>query len=310
MTAAPSSQLPWFDATRVHQLVPMKDAIDAVEAALRSGFDPASDPARGVVGTRRGHLLLMPSEVGDVVGVKVASVAPDNPAHGRPRIQAVYVLMDGETLAPVAVLDGTALPSLRTPAVSAVAVRHLAAPDASRLLVIGSGPQAAGHVEAIRQVRQLSDVVVVSRDRDKARRFADAVSATGLPARLGAGGDAPHADIVVCATTSASPVMPSAAVSDRTCVVAMGSHEPDRRELDDELMARSTVVVEDRDTAMREAGDVVLALGRGLDATDLLPLADLVRGAAVDVNRPRVFKSVGMAWQDLVVAAEVVRRAG
>lgn len=310
MTPGPSTQLPWFDSARVQQLLPMADAIDAVEKALRAGFDPASDPARGVVGTRRGHLLLMPSEVGDAVGVKVASVAPDNPAHGRPRIQAVYVLMDGETLAPVAVLDGTALTSLRTPAVSAVAVRHLAAPDASRLVVVGSGPQAAGHVEAIRQVRPLADVVVVARDQTKARVFADAVSATGLPARVGTVDDTASADVVVCATTSATPVIPSAVVSDRACVIAVGSHEPDRRELDGELMARATVVVEDRDTALREAGDVVLALGHGLDAASLVPLADLVRGADVHVDRPRVFKSVGMSWQDLVVAAEVVRRAG
>lgn len=310
MTAGPSSQLPWFDAARVQQLLPMADAIDAVEKALLAGFDPASDPTRGVVGTRRGHLLLMPSEVGDAVGVKVASVAPDNPAHGRPRIQAVYVLMDGETLAPVAVLDGTALTSLRTPAVSAVAVRHLAVPDASRLVVVGSGPQAAGHVESIRQVRPLADVVVVARDQAKAQTFADAVSATGLPARVGTVDDTASADVVVCATTSATPVIPGAVLSTRACVIAVGSHEPDRRELDRELMARATVVVEDRDTALREAGDVVLALGQGLDAASLVPLADLVRGTAVDLDRPRVFKSVGMSWQDLVVAAEVVRRAG
>lgn len=302
-------RLPWFDAERVQRLLPMADAIEAMAQALRDGFDPATDPARGVVGTSRGHLLLMPSEVGDAVGVKVASVAPDNPAHGRPRIQAVYVLMDGETLTPVAVLDGTALTSLRTPAVSAVAVQHLAVPDAAQLVVVGSGPQAEGHIAAVRAVRPIREVVVVGRDQEKARRLTGSVSASGLAARVGSIADVAGADVVVCATTSATPVVPDELVADHTCVVAVGSHEPDRRELDERLMARSTVVVEDRAAALREAGDVVLALEHGLDPATLLSLAEIVHGAQVDTGRPRVFKSVGMSWEDLVTATEVVRRA-
>jgi ornithine cyclodeaminase len=306
----PSTTLPWFDADRILSLLPVRDAADAIENALLSGFDPASDPARRVVGTRRGHLLLMPSEVGDAVGVKVASVAPHNAASGLPRIQAVYVLMDGESLAPVAVLDGTSLTALRTPAVSAVAVRRLAAPDAARLVVFGSGPQAEGHIAALRATRPLTDVVIVARDQDKAQGLADRVDGSGLRARVGAASDVATADIVVCATTSATPVVPGDRVADHACVVAVGSHEPDRRELDERLMSRATVVVEDPSTAMREAGDVVLALGRGLSHESLVSLADLVRGADVDPRRPRVFKSVGMSWQDLVIASEVVARAG
>jgi ornithine cyclodeaminase len=302
--------LPWFDADRILSLLPVRDAADAIESALLAGFDPASDPARLVVGTRRGHLLLMPSEVGTAVGVKVASVAPQNAASGLPRIQAVYVLMDGETLAPVAVLDGTSLTALRTPAVSAVAVRHLAAPDAARLVVFGSGPQAEGHIAALRVVRPLTDVVVVGRDQEKAERLAARIDDSGLRARVGAASDVAAADIVVCATTSATPVVAGELVPDHACVVAVGSHEPDRRELDEQLMSRATVVVEDPATAMREAGDVVLAVGRGLSHQSLTRLTDLVGGAAVDMERPRVFKSVGMSWQDLVIAREVVQRAG
>jgi ornithine cyclodeaminase len=308
--SAPTT-LPWFDAETVVALLPVRDAADAIERALLSGFDPASDPARRVVGTRRGHLLLMPSEVNDAVGVKVASVAPENPANGQPRIQAVYVLMDGDSLSPVAVLDGTSLTALRTPAVSAVAARHLAAPDAARLVVFGSGPQAEGHITALRLTRPLQDVVLVARDQEKAQGLADRVAASGLPARVGTARDVASADIVVCATTSGTPVLSGHVVRDDACVIAVGSHEPDRRELDEQLMSRATVVVEDRGTAMREAGDIVLALGRGLSYESLVELSDLVQGrAAVDVGRPRVFKSVGMSWQDLVVAAEVVRRAG
>ena len=111
--------VPWIDTGRLAKLMPMADAIDAVRAALTSGFDPAQDPPRAVVPVTRGQLLLMPAEVEPDVGVKVASVAPANPEAGRPRIQAVYVLMDAETLSPVCLLDGSMLTALRTPAVSA-----------------------------------------------------------------------------------------------------------------------------------------------------------------------------------------------
>lgn len=303
--------LPWFDARRVAQLLPMAGAVDAIERALLDGLDPASDPARSVVGTSRGHLLLMPSEIVGSVGVKVASVAPENPSSGRPRIQAVYVLMDAESLSPVAVMDGTALTSLRTPAVSAVAVRHAARPDAGRVAVFGSGPQALGHVEALRAVRPVHEVTVIGRDQSRAQQLVERVRRDGLSARVGTPDDVATADVVVCATTSATPVVPSDLVQDHACVVAVGSHEPDRRELDEQLMGRASVVVEDTATALREAGDVVLAAGRGLSHEALVDLADLVRGhVSVADDRPIVFKSVGMSWEDLVVAAEVVRRAG
>jgi ornithine cyclodeaminase/alanine dehydrogenase-like protein (mu-crystallin family) len=159
-------------------------------------------------------------------------------------------------------------------------------------------------------VRPLQEVVVVARDREKAQDLADRVSGSGLRARVGVADDVTTADLVVCATTSARPVLAGGLVPDHACVVAVGSHEPDRRELDEQLMSRAMVVVEDRTTAVREAGDVVLALGRGLAYESLVRLTDLVHGdVPVDLTRPRVFKSVGMSWQDLVVAAEVVRRA-
>lgn len=290
----------WFDESEIARLLPMRDAVDAVEAALLGGLDPAADPPRDVVGVAGGQLLLMPSETGGRVGVKVATVTPANPARGLPRVQATYVLLDAHTHAPVALLDGVAVTSLRTPAVSAVAARHLARPDASRLVVFGTGPQAAGHIEALRAVRPIAEVRVVGRDPGRTRAFAEAAGGT-----VGTPDDVAGADVVVCATTATEPLFPGAAVPDGCCVIAVGSHEPHVRELDATLMARATVVVEDRATALREAGDVILA---GLAPADLVGLADLVR-TGVSGEAPRVFKSVGMAWQDLVVATELHRRA-
>jgi ornithine cyclodeaminase/alanine dehydrogenase-like protein (mu-crystallin family) len=304
------SSVPWIDTARLAELMPMADAIDAVRTALTGGFDPAQDPARAVVPVTRGQLLLMPAEAGSDVGVKVASVAPANPAAGRPRIQAVYVLMDAETLSPVCLLDGSMLTALRTPAVSAVAADLLAAPDAARLVVFGSGPQAWGHVEALGVIRPISEVTVVARDPKRRADFVDRIEASGMRARAGDPYAVAEADVVVCATTAAEPVLDHRWVRDDCCVIAVGSHEPDRRELPAELLARSTVVVEERGAAVREAGDVVLAIGAGcLDAHDLVGLSALVSGRAeFDRSCPRVFKSVGMSWEDLVIAAAAHRR--
>jgi ornithine cyclodeaminase len=120
------------------------------------------------------------------------------------------------------------------------------------------------------------------------------------------------ADVVVCATSARSPVFDSALLREDAVVIAVGSHEPDARELDAPLLGRATVVVEDVATALREAGDVVLAIAEGtLTPVDLVPMRDVVSGAvAVPADRPLVFKSVGMSWQDLVVATAVVARSG
>ncbi|NDZ85202.1 ornithine cyclodeaminase family protein, partial [Streptomyces sp. SID10115] len=142
-----------IDAGAIERLVPMSAAIDALEAVLVAGLDPEAEPDRGVVDVPGGQLLMMPSATASYAGVKVATVTPGNADRGLPRIQGLYVLLDGETHTPLALLDGIALTSLRTPAVSGVAVRKLAVPDAGRLVVFGTGPQAWGHVEAVRAVR-------------------------------------------------------------------------------------------------------------------------------------------------------------
>jgi ornithine cyclodeaminase len=278
----------------------MPSAIDAVRTALLDGLEPDNDWVRSVVPCRHGQLLLMPSEWGRYVGFKLGTVAPDNPASGHPRIQATYLLHDAETLTPLAMLDGTALTTVRTAAVSAVAVDALAAPDASRLVVFGTGPQAEGHIAAIRSIRPVDEVIVVGRNPVRTRVFAASVNA-----RVGRVADVAHADVVVCATTSRTPLFDGGLLPSHTTVVAIGSHEPTAREVDDATVCGSTVVVEARSAALREAGDVVQPVSAGVfDPDKLVDLASLVRGTAVvDAGRPRLFKSVGMAWEDLVIAA-------
>ncbi|MEO3870749.1 ornithine cyclodeaminase family protein [Nonomuraea sp. B12E4] len=332
--------LPYLDAATVERLVPVERAVDLLEEALRAGLDPEDTPQRPIVDLPAGQLLLMPASVGRpgggrYAGVKAVTIAPGNPGRGLPRIQGTYLLFDGDTLTPLAALDGIALTSLRTPAVSALAVRHLADPAARKLVVFGSGPQAWGHVLALAAVRPVDDVTVVGRDPGRAAALAERCRALGLTARSLTAGPDPAAgaatgrttdaaagaaagplsdavaeavagaDLVACCTTAREPLFPGKLARDGATVVAVGSHEADARELDDDLVARATVVVEARATAMREAGDVIIPMRHGTIPTGHLAgnLAELISGGVATGSGPRVFKSTGMAWEDLVVAA-------
>lgn len=305
--SAAVDRLTYVDAAQLARRVPPAAAAEALREALLNGLDPAVGAPRSAVELAAGQLLLMPAELtgpaAGAVGVKLVTVASD-PAPGVARIAGVYVLFDS-ALQPLAVVDGAALTTLRTPAVSAVAVERLAAPDAARLVVFGTGPQAEAHVTALREVRPLRSVTVVGRRAEQVAAVVGRVRDSGLEAQAGGPGDVASADIVVCATTARTPLFDGDAVADATCVVAVGSHEPQARELPAGLLARAgTVVVEDVATALREAGDVVLAVAEGaLDPSSLVGLADLVRAPAPPpAPGPTVFKSVGMAWEDLVVA--------
>ncbi|MEU1388887.1 MULTISPECIES: ornithine cyclodeaminase family protein [unclassified Nonomuraea] len=329
------SALPYIDGPELERLVPVGRAVAVLEQALRAGLDPEQTPRRPTVDLPAGQLLLMPAAAGPYAGVKAVTVTPANPGRGLPRIQGTYLLLDGHTLAPLAALDGIALTSLRTPAVSALAVAHLAEPDARRLVVFGSGPQAYGHVVALREVRPVEHVTVVGRDPARAAALAarcrdlgltatplttapltTEAPTTGAPTAEASTAEAAAvpdevadalraADLVACCTTAAQPLFPGKLARDGVTVVAVGSHEPGVRELDGDLVARATVVVEARSAALEEAGDVIIPIRHGTITSGHLAgnLAELIAGRVVTGPGPRVFKSTGMAWEDLVVAA-------
>ncbi|MCZ2527346.1 ornithine cyclodeaminase family protein [Streptomyces sp. HB2AG] len=303
-----------LDAEEVLALGPVA-AVAAIRDALAGGLDPDGDVPRSVLPLANGQGLLMPSEAGGWFGVKVATVAPGNAARGLRRINATYLLHDSATLTPVAILDGVALTTLRTPAVAVAAcldrLRALAdsSPRGLRLVAFGTGPQGEGHVHTVRAHVPVADVTAVTRCGGAAPAWADrhlAADDAAVADRVRA------ADVVVTATSAREPVLDGRLVRDRAVVLAVGSHEPSVRELDGALVGRSTVVVESRDVALREAGDVVLAVREGLlDPGSLVTMAELLgRGAAVRADRPMVVKTSGMAWEDLVVAVAAYRRGG
>ncbi|MGW0905762.1 ornithine cyclodeaminase family protein [Streptomyces sp. NPDC002853] len=304
---------PYIDAEAMARSVPMSAAIEAVEAALRAGLDPEAEPPRGVVDVPGGQLLLMPSSTRAYTGVKIATVTPENTARDLPRVQGLYLLLDGTTHTPLAVLDGIALTSLRTPAVSGAAIKHLAVPEARRLLVFGTGPQAWGHVEAVRAVRPtLTHVDVVARNPERVAAFVGRCREAGLSAAPATPADVATADVVCCCTTSREPLFDSTLLPPHATVAAVGSHEPDAREVDEHLPARAVMVAESHEVALRECGDIVLATATGaFDVQNLRTLAELVRGEVkIPDDQPRLFKSAGMAWEDLGVAAAVYEGAG
>ncbi|HEX6332125.1 MAG TPA: ornithine cyclodeaminase family protein [Actinomycetota bacterium] len=301
-----------IDADTLGRLVPMEAAIDALQEAF--GADRLPDaPLRSHIETAGGTLLLMPAHGTAGVGVKLVTLTEGNPDRGLPFIHAAYVLFDAETQAPRALLDGSALTALRTAAVSGLATRFLARTDARRLVVYGAGVQARSHLVAMRAVRPVEEVVVVSRGRARAEALADEVSASGLRARVGTPGAEAEADLVCTCTTSSTPVVRGAHLADGVHVNAVGAYTTSMRELDAEAVRGARVVVETREAAAAEAGDLALAVAEGAIGPDhvVADLAEVVRGVRVRTSDADVtlFKSVGVAFEDLVVAAAAVARA-
>ena len=297
-------------------------AVNAIEEALLGGLDPAGDLPRSILPIEKGELLLMPSTSVEGSGMKVLTIAPNNPALNEPRIQGLYLLFDKDNLSISSILDGAALTTYRTPAISLAAVRK--ALEFSRgeisVVVFGSGPQAISHIQTLAALdAKVTSVVFVVRDIEKAQKRIPDVAQMGLTSDcaiqiLGADSHEVNqhlqqADLVIAATTARTPLFDSTLLKQSVIVIAVGSHEPDVREIDSKLVARAQVVVETRASALREAGDVIMAIGDGsVTAQSLHELADVVCGrTTLNREQPIFFKSSGMSWEDLVIARAIER---
>ncbi|HKS45026.1 MAG TPA: ornithine cyclodeaminase family protein [Amycolatopsis sp.] len=283
------------------------DAVEALASALRDGFDPEDDPDRVRTHAEAGDLLVMPSASERMLGAKLLTIRTGSPEQGVPSIQGVYVLFEGTSLSPIAVLDGAALTGRRTPAVSALAARHLAARPLRRLAVFGTGVQALGHALALAETAGVNHVDVIGRTPDKVRAMVKRLVDDGISAAPAGPGAVPTADMIACTTSAGFPLFDGNQVADGTVVLAVGSHTTATRDVDSSLVKRSSVVVESRRSARREAGAVVIPR---LDVDRLTTLRELVTGR--DLPRPegpRVFVGTGMSWEDLVVATAVVKNA-
>ncbi len=307
-----SENLPFLTGGQLGMLLSWPAAVEVLRRAVlaRESQGIGNDALRTSFATRAGEILLMPAEAGDFAGVKLVSVNDGRSGRDVPRIQGLYVLFDSATLTPVGLLDGVVLTQIRTAAMSALAVDHLAVPKAERLVVVGSGRQAYGHVHSISAVRPIREVRVLGRTAGGVAELVRRLRAENVPAEVGTSDDLRRADIVACCTTARTPLFDSASLAADATVVAVGSHRPDAREVDTRLVATATVVVESMTSAMAEAGDILLAIADGVPERDAIDgtLVELVTGRLVaDPLAPRLFKSVGEAWADLAIAAAAFR---
>ena len=285
----PHAPIPHIDSSMLNSLVSMADAIQE----LRDAFSrPLSHVERIAIEVGNADLLVMPAVYEGFAGVKSIVVQPANAGTDLPVIGGSYVLLDTNRACAVATFDGGALTKLRTPAISAIAIDLLAPPNAQRAAIIGQGPQAVGHLDAVGVVMPGVTAQLIGRNRSiEDTRFLKT------------------ADIVVTCTSSPVPVIDASQIRHDATVVAVGSYRPDRAELAADVIVGADVWVDDRGACRAEAGDLYLAHAQGwswesINGTlhELIvrgqPTSDSHRGTA-----PRsVFKSVGLAAQDLVIA--------
>jgi ornithine cyclodeaminase/alanine dehydrogenase-like protein (mu-crystallin family) len=260
----------------------------------------------------------MPCAVADppALGAKIVSVFRDNPSRGLPTVTSIYVLTDYQTGAPLAIMDGGYLTGIRTAAGSAVATRALARPEARTLGVFGTGVQARFHVEMLRRVRSLDQMLISATSLGKADAFAAWVTrTTGLSARAASAEEASAADIVAACTTSATPIVISAAVREGAHINAVGAFTPVTRELPSQVVSHARVYVDTRAGAFSEAGDLLLAVRDGAFSLDAVvgEIGEVLLGKAparVDPRDVTLYKSVGAAFLDAATARLAYEAAG
>ncbi|HXF69777.1 MAG TPA: hypothetical protein VNK89_08210 [Thermoflexus sp.] len=313
--------LRWITAEQIRHALPMRQAVEAMrEAFIALSEGRAYIPQRISIPVpeREGVALFMPGYVPPHdLGLKVVSVFPRNVEQGLPTISAVVLMLNPETGMPAALLDGTFLTAWRTGAASGLATDLLARPDAESLALIGAGAQARTQLLAVCAVRPIQRVRVYSRTPERARKFIEEMRGQeGVPEDIALAptpeAAVAEADVVCTATNASTPVFDGRSLRPGTHINAIGSFTLEMRELDEETFRRaSRVVVDSRAAAMVEAGEVVWAIRQGiLREQDLVELGEIAAGRQPGRQSPEeitLFKSVGLAVQDLVAARWVLK---
>ena len=293
----------FLNEEQVRQYLRMTDLIPTMEKALIDfSAGKVTQPVRSVlkVDPPGGFLGLMPAHTPDGLGLKAVTFYPSNVQRAIPTHMATIFLVDPETGTPLAIMDGRLITEMRTAAVSAVATKLLAAPNAKILAVLGSGVQARSHVEALRLVRRFKEIRLWSPTTEHAERLAKEIGATAMAAEEAVR----DADVIVTATSSKTPVLQGLWLKPGCHVNAVGACRPDCRELDDDAM-KNVVFVDSREGAMKESGDVILS-----GAKVYAELGEALAGEVPSrANETTIFKSLGMAVEDIVAATLVYRSA-
>jgi len=294
----------FLDEGQVRQHLRMAELIPAMERALIDfSGGKVTQPVRSVitVDPPGGFFGMMPALTPEGLGIKIVTFYATNAERGLATHMATIFLVDPETGTPLAVMDGTLITEMRTAAVSAVATKLLAAPDAKVLAILGSGVQARSHVEALKLVRRFEEIRVWSHTPAHAERFAEEIGAKAMPAEAAVR----DADVVVTVTSSKTPVLKGSWLKSGSHVNAVGACRPDWRELDDEAMA-NVVFVDSRQGTMKESGDVILS-----NAKIYAEIGEVLAGKVpARANETTIFKSLGIAVEDIAAALLVYRSVG
>ena len=308
-------QLPFFSAEQVHAALAYDILIDALRDAFREGCNAPLRHVHEVTG-QGDRLLLMPAwRAGKELGVKLVTVFPRNRERGLATVAALYVLLDGASGHPLALIDGEALTLRRTAAASALASTYLSRKDSSRLLVVGTGTLAAHMARAHCSARPIAKLQVWGRRPERAAALAAQMRQEGLPAepvtQLSEG--LKGADIVTCATTATEPIIPGKLVHAGMHIDLVGGFTPKMRECDDDLLRRAEIFVDTYAGALQEAGDLVQPMASGAFSREQVraEMSELVAGAHPGRHSDAeitLFKSVGSALEDLCAARLVLER--
>jgi ornithine cyclodeaminase len=307
--------IPYLDGDFLRHALDYPAAVSALRAAYAGPFNV---PARLQMDAGNdGRLWLMPAQASGALGVKLVTQFDANAARGLDRVQGIYIYLDSETGRPLALMDGRVLTEIRTAAVSALATTLLAnrevqlRPDGSAggvvewkpmtLAIFGTGVQARAHLAAMRSMFRIREALVCGSSSAATQTFAETQAC-----RAASAGECAQADLICTCTTSRTPVFAGAHLRPGAHINAVGNSRPDGRELDSATVLRSRVVVDTREGALAEAGDLRQPLSRGeIEASHIVAdLPELARGAAVrtDAADITLFKSVGYALGDLALA--------
>ncbi|PYK31343.1 MAG: ornithine cyclodeaminase [Verrucomicrobia bacterium] len=294
----------FFDEEQVRKHLRMADLIPAMERALKDfSAGKVTQPVRQVISVDPpgGFYGIMPALTPEGLGQKIVTFYPPNAAKGIPTHMALIVLNDPQTGEPLAVMDGRLITEMRTAAVSAAATKLLASKNAKVLAILGSGVQARSHVEALRLVRDFKEIRVWSQTAPNAETFANEIGARSTSAEEAVRA----ADVVVTVTSSKTPVLKGEWLKRGAHVNAVGACRPDWRELDDDAMRNNVVFVDSREAAMKESGDVILS-----GAKIYAELGEAFAGKIdIDASQTTIFKSLGMAVEDIAAALLVYDKA-
>lgn len=306
----------------IRRALPMKDAVEVMKEAFKAvSTGQVTMPTRTHidVSTYNGTALFMPSysDYFGKIAVKVVNIFPANPKRGLPSIQGIVCLLDSQTGSPSAILDGTFLTALRTGAASGAATDLLANPDADTVAIIGAGVQGRMQLEATCAVRPIKKAWVYDIAEEVAVKFAKKMSAAlsiEIVVTKSSHDALQYADIVCTATVSSTPVFDDTEITPGVHINAVGSYKPDVQEVPEETVVRSLLVVDHRESALQEAGDILIPIKKGyIQETHIhAELGEIIAGKVIGRTSDKdvtLFKSVGIAVQDLAAATRAIEQA-